>query len=44
MKTLNITFEDREFHKLERLKNRMNLSWELFMIKLAKEFEKIYKK
>ena len=43
MKNLNITFEDKSFKKLERLKNRMGLTWEQFIIKLSKEFEKFKK-
>ena len=41
MKTLNITFEDKDFNKLENLKeaNRIlgqNFSWASFLLKLAK--------
>ena len=43
MKNLNITFEDKDFEKLEKLKNRMNRTWESFILILAKEFEKIKK-
>jgi len=41
MKNLNITFEDKDFKKLENLKEEFKImgeatSWETFILKLAK--------
>ena len=36
-----MTLEDKEFEKIERCKNRLNISWEQFIIMLVKEFTKL---
>ncbi len=35
MKTLNITFEDKEYKKLVREKNKINTSWHDFILQLV---------
>lgn len=37
MKNLNIVFEDEEFKKLQKLKDKSEKSWEEFILELARE-------
>ena len=41
MKSIYATFSDDEFKKIEKAKNRANLSWEKFILFLIKNYEKI---
>ena len=40
MKTLNITFDDKEYKKLVREKNKINLSWHDFILQLVDNNDK----
>lgn len=40
MKTLNVTFEDKEYEKLVRVKNQRNMSWHDFIMELVENREK----
>lgn len=37
MKTINITFEDREFKDIEKVKNRYDFNWREFILYIIKE-------
>lgn len=37
MKSLNITFNNKEFRELRTLKRKLNLTWEGFFLALAKK-------
>ena len=36
MRTVNMTFDDKTFKKIEKLKERTLLTWEHFLLKLLK--------
>ncbi len=36
MREVRVTFEDKEFEKLELLKNKLKLNWRDYILKLAK--------
>lgn len=36
MKTLSLRYEDKEYHKLKKEKDKSNLSWERFVLSLLK--------
>lgn len=40
MKTLNVTFEDEEFERLEDVKEKIqSTSWRMFILELAENYE-----
>lgn len=44
MKTINQSFEDADFYKLQEIKNRSGLSWSVFVVKAAEAYaEKLIK-
>jgi hypothetical protein len=36
MKTLNLTFEDKDFEKMKKKKDKLKLTWEKFFLKNGK--------
>lgn len=41
MKFMNLTFENKDFKKLAKLKDKLNcLSWEAFILMLARAYKK----
>ena len=41
MKTINITFENKEFDKLEKAKMRSGQNWERFFLLILKKYEEL---
>ncbi len=39
MKTLNLTFEDKEFKELKKIKDSSGQSWERFIIEIAEVYK-----
>lgn len=37
MKTLNLTFEDKEFKRLKAIKDKLKLTWEKFFLTYGKQ-------
>jgi hypothetical protein len=40
MRTINMTFEDKEFEKIVKEKNKVKSSWEKFLLSLIEEKKK----
>lgn len=40
MKTINQSFDDADFNKLQEIKNRSGLSWGVFFVKAAESYAK----